>query len=83
MNRPSRVQLRVTTMRVVGGSAIDAHRIADALPGALETALAAWPDIRVPTAATSRALGNRAERAAATIAARIVEAARGSASEVT
>lgn len=58
MSAPRELRIRVGTVRVVGGSTIQARRIADDLPAALERALAG----QVPTATRP------ADRVAAAIA---------------
>ena len=37
------LSLRIETLRITGPSAIEARRVADALPQAIETALRHWP----------------------------------------
>ncbi|GAA2753185.1 hypothetical protein [Kitasatospora cinereorecta] len=60
------VQVRVGTLRVSAGSAIEARRLADALPAALERALVSWPGGAVP-GRTADAAGRRASEVAAEI----------------
>lgn len=59
MNRPGlarqpgqRIELRIGDLRIAGASRLEARRLADALPAALEAALAgrAAPPSRVPAA---------------------------------
>lgn len=74
---PPEVRVRVGTLRVTAGSAIEARQLADALPAALERALRSWP---VPApAATARIPERRsgaADRRADQVAAAIVEKMR-------
>lgn len=81
MNGPGRVQVRVDTLRVVGGSAVEARRVAEALPAALERALASWP---YPPDAGLEPAGRAAVRLAAEkLAARVVRDVAAAAPEVT
>jgi hypothetical protein len=74
------VRVRVGTLRVVGASAIEARRVAEALPAALERALASWPD---PPDARLESPGRAAARVvAAELAARVMRDLTTAASEV-
>ena len=46
MITPRELRVQVGTLRVVGGSTIDARRVAEALPGALERALSGRRAVR-------------------------------------
>ncbi len=57
--------LRIDTLSIRAGSAVEARRLAQALPAALQQALAGWPVPPVPSHAAGRPLAQaRAERVA-------------------
>nr|WP_159059521.1 hypothetical protein [Streptomyces antibioticus] len=68
------VRIRVGTLRVTAGSAVEARLLAAALPGAIERALTSDP---APQRATPAPGSGLATRRADEVAAALVEALRG------
>ncbi|MFI1292474.1 hypothetical protein ACH4VM_29085 [Streptomyces sp. NPDC020792] len=65
---PPAVRVRVGTLRVTAGSAIEARLLAEALPTALERALMSWPTPPTPVPGRrSDAAARRADQVAAVI----------------
>jgi hypothetical protein len=64
------VRVEIGTLRVTAASAVEARRLADALPAALTRALDAWPSPPSPT--TTRRGGDVAARRADRVAAEIM-----------
>lgn len=84
MSTPRRIRVRVSSLRVVGGSTIDARRVADALPAALERALAGEPSRPAtgPRPPRHRALTD-AELVATSVATRVLSEAAAAGAAVT
>ncbi|MEH0829142.1 MULTISPECIES: hypothetical protein [unclassified Micromonospora] len=70
------VRVRIGTLRVTAASAIEARRLAEALPAAIERALAAWPGEPVERARSVGTITRRPEHVADHVADQIVRAAR-------
>ncbi|MFU8874992.1 hypothetical protein [Micromonospora sp. SL4-19] len=71
---PAPVRVRIGTLRVTAASGIEARRLAEALPAAIERALAAWPD--EPPERTRSAAIRRQEQVADHLADQIMRAVR-------
>ncbi|MFH0518544.1 hypothetical protein ACHBTE_15360 [Streptomyces sp. M41] len=68
---PPSVRLRVGALRVTAGSAIEARRLADALPAALERAWRSWPAAPAVPGPRSDAAYRRADEVAAAVIATV------------
>ncbi|MFG2106449.1 hypothetical protein [Micromonospora chersina] len=71
---PAPVRVRIGTLRVTAASGIEARRLAEALPAAIERALAAWPG--EPPERPRSAVTRRQEQVAEHVADQIVRATR-------
>ncbi|MGC0334602.1 hypothetical protein RKD23_007592 [Streptomyces sp. SAI-170] len=73
---PAEVRVRVGTLHVTAASAIEARRLADALPAAIERALRSWPDATTPAVPAPGRHCAAADRRADQVAAAIVHRMR-------
>lgn len=76
MTRPDVVRMRVRDLRIEGASTIEARRVAEALPEALQRALATWPAEPPERPRGTQVTTRQADEVAAAVAARVLREVR-------